>query len=347
MARTFDELNAPIDDDFRRVIQEMTDLFVRAAGAMRGRATHTTGTAARGFARIVTPLDFPDNDFFAFGKTYPVVVRHATPRPAMPSPVHPEGDTDDRALDGGAVSIKFLTNNDHTGLGFHDIMMNTGRVLFVPSARAFNTMIHTPFGQRGPLIKQRILDDDKLTEAYRTGSFTEFYYHSQIAFEFIDKLGTTRYIKFRSIPADRGPERGLFPSTIRAQGDTFSPQWPDDQRAPDHRRRDFETRVNHLGVGYLLQAQLHPAGDPASLNPMEYWEERFHPWLDVAHLHLTQALNHDEMDSLEFDANRTHDCINLPLGRTADDFASMGHARALIYGHARKARAQSTQPHRV
>ncbi|MBV8317940.1 MAG: hypothetical protein JOZ53_23600, partial [Planctomycetaceae bacterium] len=29
-----------------------------------------------------------------------------------------------------------------------------------------------------------------------------------------------------------------------------------------------------------------------------------------------------------FDANRTHDCINLPLARTADDSASMGHARA-------------------
>ncbi|MBV8076619.1 MAG: hypothetical protein JO284_09490 [Planctomycetaceae bacterium] len=48
-----------------------------------------------------------------------------------------------------------------------------------------------------------------------------------------------------------------------------------------------------------------------------------------------------------FDANRTHDCINLPLARTADDSASMGHARALIYWATREARRKSPQPHRV
>lgn len=352
MARTLDELTSPIDADFRDVIDQMTTLFVRAAGAMRGRATHTTGIAARGVARIITPVDFPDNEFLRFGKTYSIVVRHATPRPAMPSADHPEGDADDRSLDGGAISIKFQQPGEEAGLGFHDLMMNTGRVLFVRSARAFNTMIHTPFGRRGPLLRVKgkddwVVDDDKLTEAYRTGSFTEFYYHSQIAFDFTDSAGTTRFIKFRSIPADRGPERGLFPASIRSNGDTFSPRWADDHRAEDFRRTDFEARVNHLTVNYLLQAQLHSSEDPDALNPSEYWEERDHPWLDVAHLHLTQTLTRDEMDALEFDANRTHPAVNLPLAKTADDYASMGHARALIYWHARKARAESPQPHRV
>ena len=216
MARKLAEFEAGIDDDFRNVVEQMKTLFVGAATALHGRATHTTGMAARGVARIVTPVDFPENDFLSFGKTYPVTVRHATPRPAM------GGNTDDRTLDGGAISIKFtLPEPQALGLKVHDIMMNTGRVLFVPSARAFNTMIHTPFGQRGPLLKtpgndKWVIDDDKLTEAYRTGSFTEFYYHSQIAFEFTDKVGTLRYIKFRSIPGDRGPERGLFPPSIRS-----------------------------------------------------------------------------------------------------------------------------------
>lgn len=352
MSRTQEELTAHIDDDFKNVIQQMTDLFIRAAGAMHGRGTHTTGMAARGFARIITPPDFPDNDFLQFGRTYPIVIRHATPRPAMPTPDHPKGDTDDRSLDGGAISIKFLDAGDDTGFGFHDILMNTGRVLFVRSARAFNTMIHTPFGQRGPLLRVKgkddwVVDDEKLTEAYRTGSFTEFYYHSQIAFEFTDSAGTVRYIKFRSIPADRGPERGLFPPSILAHGDTFAPRWPDDQRAEDFRRTDFAVRVNHLTVNYLLQAQLHPAGDTDALNPTEYWDERNHPWIDVAHLHLNQTLTYEEMDALEFAANRTHDSINLPLAQTADDYASMGHARALVYWHARKARADAPQPHRV
>lgn len=334
-----------IDDDFKQVVQQLIDLFVHVAKDIQhGRGTHTTGIAARGVAQIITPIDFPANDFLSPGKTYPVVVRHATPGP----------QTDDRMLDGGAISIKFLDHDDTTGVGFHDLMMNTGRVMFVPSARAFNTMVHTPFqpgvskgATRRPLIEQGIIDDDKLTEGYRTGSYTEFYYHSQIVFEFTDTTGTLRYIRFRSIPGDRGPERGFFPPSIRALGETFSPAWPDDQRAADYRRRDFEVRVNHLAVNYLLQAQIRPANDPEALNPMVYWEERIYPWLDIAELRLNKTLTFEEMDALSFDANRTHDSINLPLAKTADDHASLGHARALIYWHARKARAESPQPHKV
>ena len=57
-----------------------------------------------------------------------------------------------------------------------------------------------------------------------------------------------RYIRFRSIPGDRGPERGLFPPSIRAGGDTFAPRWADDHREEEYRRHDFEVRVNHLTV---------------------------------------------------------------------------------------------------
>ncbi len=345
MARPEQAFLDGIDDDFKKVIQEMIDLFVHVAKDIQhGRGTHTTGAAAHGRARIITPIDFPENDFFSFGKTYPIVVRHATPGP----------QTDDRFLDGGAISIKFLTDDDKTGAGFHDLMMNTGTTMFVPSARAFNTMVHTPFkpgesngATRAPLLKAGVIDDNKLSEGYRCGSYTEFYYHSQIIFEFTDKAGVLRYIRFRSIPGDRGPERGLFPPNIRAKGETYSLPWPDDQRAADYRRRDFEVRVNHLTVNYLLQAQIRPADDPEVLNPMVYWEERNFPWLDIAELHLNKALTYEEMDALSFDANRTHDSINLPLAKTADDHASLGHARALIYWHARKARAESPQPHKV
>ena len=135
-------------------------------------------------------------------------------------------------------------------------------------------MIHTPFGQQQPLLKAGILDDDKLTEAYRTGSFTEFYYHSQIAFEFSDKAGTSLH----PLPVDPWrprPERGLFPPTIRAGGDAFAPRWADDHREEEYRRHDFEVRVNHLTVNYLLQARIRPADNRDWLNPMTYWEERY------------------------------------------------------------------------
>ncbi|MGA8346542.1 MAG: hypothetical protein WB773_01865, partial [Isosphaeraceae bacterium] len=104
MSRIHEELSSYIDDDFRNVIEQMKALFIRVSTVLHGRATHTTGIAARGVARIITPIDFPANDFLSFGKVYPIVVRHATPRTGLlpnPDPTKPPTiDTDDRSLDG-------------------------------------------------------------------------------------------------------------------------------------------------------------------------------------------------------------------------------------------------------
>jgi hypothetical protein len=138
-------------------------------------------------------------------------------------------------------------------------------------------------------------------------------------------------------------------------------------------RRDFETRAAHLGIEYLLQGQIRPmdvdkdpwvsvveaddvkAGhEPRALNPTVYWDERYYPWMDLALVRLDQALPEELMDSLNFDANRTHNSINLPLATNpkydiphmqADRYASFGHARALVYYQARHARAESPKPH--
>lgn len=250
--------------------------------------------------------------------------------------------------------------------------MNTGRILFVRSAREFNTMVHTPprdKEKRKQLVSDGVVKDEILTEGYRTGSFTEFYYHSQICYE----MNGEHYIRHRMIPADRGPERGLFPSSIRSEGRTTDPAWPDDVRSHDFLRRDFDTRVRHLGVDYILQAQLRPMDvnkdvwgsrcdrldvavghEPDALNPSTLWDERYYPWVDVAQLHLDTVLDDDAMDKLNFDANRTVESINLPLATKpnftiphsqADRFASFGHSRALVYYLARAARAAAPQPH--
>ena len=341
MSRTEAELNDGLDPDYLVVIQNLKDFFVRVAGMQRGRATHTFGAAAFGTARVIVPADFPPNDFFAFGKTYPVILRHSKPGQAH----------DDASLDGGATSIKFFETDatDYAGNGFHDIMMNTGRVNFVKSARSFLTMVTTPLDAeaRIPLLEKGIVLDDQLTEGYRTGSFTEFYYHAQICFEFVADDGARNYIRFRMIPGDRGPERGLFPASIRAKGVTFSKRWEDDARATDFMRRDFQVRVNHLGVGYILQCQLRPMDDPEALDPTVNWDERNHPWTDLVEIHLNKTLSDDEMDRLEFDANRTHSSINLPLARSADEHASLGHVRPLVYWLARQARANPPTPHTV
>ena len=45
-------------------------------------------------------------------------------------------------------------------------------------------------------------------------------------------------------------------------------------------------------------------------------------------------------------ADRTYGQLE-PLAKTADDHASLGHARSWIYWYIRRARAESPQPHKV
>jgi hypothetical protein len=63
-------------------------------------------------------------------------------------------------------------------------------------------------------------------------------------------------------------------------------------------------------------------------------------------------LTPDELDVLAFNPSRTHSSVAFPLatsglwpGLQADNHASLGHIRALVYSLAQKARAETPQPH--
>jgi len=345
MSRTFEALTAGLDNDFQQVIQHLQGIFVHAATKTQGRATHTYGVAARGTAKIVVPIGFPENDFLKAGKTFPVILRHSSPG----------AQRDNRARDGAAASIKFYEDKaDSAADGFHDITMNTGRALFVPTARAFLTMVTTPNPERvEKLLKTGILNDTILSEGYRSsGSFTEFYYHSQICYELTDNAGTMFYLRYRLVNGDRGPERGNYPTSWQPLGVTVYPPLEGDPRSDTYLKNDFLSRFQHSGVRYLLQGQVRPSGEPDAVNCTAVWDPIRFPWTDLAEIHLNEALTDADLDALSLDANRTHPSIALPLatsglwpGPQADNYASLGHARALVYSLARKARADAPQPH--
>ena len=110
------------------------------------------------------------------------------------------------------------------------------------------------------------------------------------------------------------------------------------------------TRVKHGGLHYLLQGQLRSDSDAEAGSRTAGYQR--YPWTDLAELFLNEVLTLEDLDDLEFDPNRTHDCVALPLATTnrweglqADNHASLGHVRALVYSSARKARASAPQPH--
>jgi hypothetical protein len=345
MSRTYEALTNGLDTDFQQVIQHLQEIFVRVATKTQGRATHTYGVAARGEARIIVPIGFPQNDFLKAGNSYPVILRHSSPG----------AQKDNRARDGAAASLKFYNDTaDPAAAGFHDIMMNTGRVLFVRSARAFLTMVTTPNPDRvEKLLKPGILNDDILAEGYRSaGSFSDFYYHSQICYELTDNSGPMSYLRYRLVNGDRGPERGAYPKSWKPEGVTVYPPLDGDPRSDTYLKADFLGRFLHGGVHYLLQGQLRSGTDTEAVNCTNVWDEVRYPWVDLADILLTEALPPEALDLLAFDANWTHPSIAIPLATTgiwpglqADNHASLGHARTLVYAQARKARADAPQPH--
>jgi hypothetical protein len=342
---TFEALTNGLDDDFQQIVNQLQAIFGHAATMKQGRATHTFGVHARGTARIVAPVGFPQNDFLTAGKTYSVMVRHSAPG----------GSKDNRAQDAASASLKFFDGPaDPATDGIHDIVMNTGRTLFVSTARTFQALVITPNPERGDkLVKTGMLDDHTLSEAFRSGaSFTDFYYHSQICYELADGSGTKSYLRYRLMNADRAPERGNFPTSWKPNGVTIFPAMAGDPRSESYLNTDFQSRFQYGGVHYLLQGQLRPGDEPDAVDCSTRWDELRYPWMDLAEIDFTELVTGPELDGLSFNVNRTPPGIALPLGTTgtwtgpqADNFASLAHLRALVYPAARKARADAALPH--
>ena len=258
----------------------------------------------------------------------------------------------DDARDGAGAAIKFFEpGGSINGDGILDVLMNAGRQFFVRSLRDFATFVHTPDAQRIELVRQGIMREPELIEAYRVrGSYTEFHYHSWVCFAFDDNAGVVRYLRYRLISHDRGPDRGVPRADFQANGRPSMEPWPDDPRPPDFMRQDFAHRVRHGEVRYILQAQFRDAPEPHDANhdlfdPSQRWDEVTYPWLDMFDIRLTAMVEDPAaIAALAMNPNRSPACIRIPLVTSPDQFASLCQGRAILYPGARAARAALTTP---
>ncbi|RAP41959.1 hypothetical protein BYZ73_08290 [Rhodovulum viride] len=229
--------------------------------------------------------------------------------------------------------------------------MNAGRQLFVRSIQDFSTFVHASADERKELVRQGLMMEPELIEAYRIrGSFLDSRYHSWQCFEFFDSAGTRSYIRFRLIPGDRGPERGLPEPGFRAEGAPSMDPVPDDPRAPDFLRQEWIYQVKHSEVRYILQGQIHPEPenvhpDHEVLNPARAWNEIHYPWRDLCEIRIDEPiLDNEAVSALDMTPNRSPACIRIPLATSPTQYASLGHARALVYPGARAVRAAAEKP---
>jgi arachidonate 5-lipoxygenase len=298
----------------------------------RRRMSHDNGILVSGKARVVDNPQFPPIDIFEPGREFECRVRHG-----MAS-----YDDDAKILVRGC-SLKLANSRGKSPL---DLMMNTGDTplfysvrSFVEFAKAFTAspsersgdeyrgVNYIPYMQKNPACFVGMKSGIRVSPT----SYSQMYYHSQVAQEYHARDGKRRYVKFRVIPGDRGAETGLPTEeelrTPWSEGRRFG-----DTRSRNYLKDEFRDRVSTQGVVYWLQLQLHEwrEGDTEAVwDPRVRWDEATHPWMDVARIELSRVEPYEE-DRLTYFAISHHPkSLSLVPAKSIDDPASLMYLRVM------------------
>jgi hypothetical protein len=299
----------------------------------RQRMSHQNGIVATGHLQIVDDLKIPANEFFKAGKKFDCRLRHATVR-----------FLDDAGLIPRSASLKFANSDDKSPL---DLLMNTGSASPFYSLVTFWQFMKTSIGGGRVKSIEFLKNNPRCFVNFRRAvrrdpeTFAQMYYHTQTIFEFCADDGKERYTRFRLIPEDRGRETGI-PTPDDLETVWFQEPKPGETRSPNYLKDEYRKRVTTRGVTYHLQMQLHEwqSGDRQDviLNSVYEWDERAHPWTDVATVKMDGILEHDSRpnaptysvergDHCLFTLANRPKCIKLLKAVSIHDPASLDYLR--------------------
>lgn len=305
----------------------------------RVRMSHENGITCRGRIRVVENPGIPAHGFFAPGREFDCRLRHAA-----------ASWTDDAKLVVRSASIKFADDRFDSPL---DMMMNSGDVPLFWSARTFWEFMKGTMAGRGkawiPYLRSRPQAEVGGADSVRRNpeTFARMVYNTKTCLGFVGDDGIYRYVRYRLRPEPfDGHETGLPAPEDRATPWLQNP-FPDETRSRNYLKDEIIHRldVEQRPVEYMLQVQLRRRPDPGDPEPdwvtSEYpWDEEAHPFHDLAHVTLTEALDYDEAMLTWFDMANHPPNLPVPLGASIDDPHSLNNLRlASIW--ARKARLAS------
>ncbi|MER5176970.1 alpha/beta fold hydrolase [Streptomyces sp. NPDC002896] len=333
-----------VDDDFRRVLIDMSALTV-ASATRRDRFFHATSTAARGVLTVLDAPLLPAHGLLRPGRRFPVVVRYSN-----------SVGTDDVKPTVRGLTLRLLDAEPDaaTGLepGLLDLTFNTGPTFFASTAEIFRRSFGTPEERERNISEKPEVRSIIWNNIRTAGSYVTYDFYSQVPQGFVAEDGRQWLIRFRVYPVDEPLVRGDFD-----HGDLWWP--PDapeeiprpggDTRAPGFLRDDLRHRIRTTGVRNVLQAQLHPLdgtpeGTETALDPARAWPEGLSPWFDLGDLHLDTLADDDAVNRLAFDPGLAPAELGIALARSPHSTASLNHLRALIYQAASYARLGERQP---
>ena len=164
-------------------------------------------------------------------------------------------------------------------------------------------------------------------------SFNAMYYGTQTPFEFRATDGKPRYVKFRLIPGDRGPDTGLpDPASVATpEGLSDFRSNPNDPRGRNYLKDEYKARVAAGPVVYILQLSLHEVrpDDPSEvLNSNVPWDETTHPWRYVAPVEVTEVLSYREAVLTSYSVANLPPSLRILPARSIHDFNSVNYMRS-------------------
>jgi hypothetical protein len=288
----------------------------------RQRMSHNNGIGAEGWLRIVDHPEFPEHPFFEAGKQYPVRIRHASAT-----------FLDDAMNCIRSISIKF--SHQHWKSPF-DIEMNTGaQSLFwnAVSFLKFGAMRQEKWGVEYVEYMRRYPDGvDGTHGAVRRDpiSFHNLHYYSKTPFLFLGTDGIKRYAKYRVMPFEDEKETGVENdfSTFDMPNQRVLPH---ETRGRNFLKYEYEDRVKRQGAHYRLQIQLHTASDddePEVFNNMVVWDERVHPWHDVAYFKIDKVLDWKQSTMTTFSVNNMPRTLGVLPAKSIYDYNSLNYLRS-------------------
>ncbi|MEU9450827.1 alpha/beta fold hydrolase [Streptomyces sp. NPDC048277] len=328
-----------VDDDFRRVLIEMSALTV-ASDTRRDRFFHATSTAARGTLTLLDAPRLPAHGFLRPGRRFPVLARYSN-----------SVGTDDVKPTVRGLTLRLLA--DETGdTGLFDLTFNTGPTFFASTAETFRRSFGTPEERAGIIAEKPEVRTVIWNNIRIAGSYATYDFYSQVPQGFVAADGRQWLIRFRVHPAGEPLVRGDFD-----HGDLWwppdapheIPRPPGDTREPGFLREELRTRLRTTGVRSVLQAQLHPLDGTqvttaTALDPARPWPEDSCPWFDLGDLRLDTLADDGTVNRTAFDPGLAPPDLGIALARSPYTTASLNHLRALIYQAASHARLGERQP---
>ena len=287
----------------------------------RQRMSHDNGVAVRGRIRVTQSPTFPAHDFFQPGREFECRLRHA-------SVSYP----DDTVIQVRAASLKFADSEVDSPL---DLELNTGTMSLFWSARNFiefvsnkhprvNGLDYSHYYDKHPRGLLAAMDGIRKEPS----SFAQLYYHSQCPMRFVGKDGVLRYVKYRLVPGDRGPESGrMTPEELR---DRWSEDATDGRLGPNYLKEELASRLSRGPVSYHLQLQLHtpqPGESQEIFNSNVPWDEATHPYMDLATVELQSVLPREESVRMRFSMGNQPPSLGILPAESIDDYNSLNTMR--------------------